>query len=58
MWFVTDIYRTAKLQAARSTASVFFYLFSFDGELGFMKRIIGASRFPGKSQVTRTLSHQ
>lgn len=47
MWFVTDVHRTAKLQAARSSAPLFFYQFSFDGELGFMKRIIGACRFPG-----------
>jgi hypothetical protein len=58
MWFVTDVHRTAKLQAARSSAPLFFYQFSFDGELGFMKRIIGACRFPGKSQVTPTVSHQ
>lgn len=57
MWFVADIHRTAKLQAALSPAPVYFYQFSFDGELGFMKRIIGACRFPGKSQVTPTVRH-
>jgi hypothetical protein len=48
-WFVNDIHKTVKLQAARSTAPVYYYKFSFDGELGFLKRIIGACRFPGKS---------
>jgi hypothetical protein len=56
VWFVNDIFRTAKLHAALSTVPVYFYQFSFDGELGFMKRIIGASRFPGKSQATQTLN--
>jgi len=58
MWFVADIHRAAQLHAALSPAPVYFYQFSFDGELGFMKRIIGACRFPGKSQVTRTVRHQ
>jgi len=58
MWFVADIYRTAKLHAALSPAPVYFYQFSFDGELGFMKRIIGACRFPGKSLVTGTVRHK
>jgi len=58
MWFVADIHRTAKLHAALSPSPVYFYQFSFDGELGFMKRIIGACRFPGKSLLTRTVRHQ
>jgi len=47
MWFVADILRAAKLHAALSPTPVYLYQFSFDGELGFMKRIIGACRFPG-----------
>jgi hypothetical protein len=58
MWFVTDIQRIAKLQAARSSAPLYFYQFSFDGELGFMKRVLGACRFPGESQVTATVNRQ
>ncbi|PNF42088.1 Esterase FE4 [Cryptotermes secundus] len=46
-WFVTGVHTTAKLHAARSGAPVYLYQFSFDGELGFMKRILGACRFPG-----------
>jgi len=62
VWFVADIHRTGKLHAELSPAPVYFYQFSFDGELGFMKRLIGACRFPGKSQMTQTVryapSHQ
>lgn len=51
-WFVADIYTTVKLQAALSTAPVYLYQFSFDGEFGFLKRIVGASRFPGESVIS------
>jgi hypothetical protein len=57
-WFVAGIHTTVKLQAARSTAPVYLYQFSFDGELGFMKRIVGAYRFPGESVTSdQTGSH-
>lgn len=46
-WFVNGVYTSVKLHAAHSTAPVYCYLFSFDGQLGFLKRLVGAYRFPG-----------
>ncbi|KAJ9599104.1 hypothetical protein L9F63_010372, partial [Diploptera punctata] len=46
-WFVNGVYTAVKLHAAQSTAPVYCYMFSFDGQLGFLKRLVGAYRFPG-----------
>ena len=47
-WFVNGVYTSVTMQAAHSKAPVYCYLFAFDGKLGFLKRLVGAYRFPGK----------
>ncbi|KAJ4438845.1 hypothetical protein ANN_14798, partial [Periplaneta americana] len=47
MWFVARIHQTVRLHSSKSSAPVYYYQFTFEGELGFLKKVMGADRFTG-----------
>ncbi|XP_069669062.1 juvenile hormone esterase-like [Periplaneta americana] len=47
MWFVARIHQTVRLHSSKSSAPVYYYQFTFEGKLGFLKKVMGADRFTG-----------
>jgi hypothetical protein len=46
-WFFYKIYKSMKLMSTLSSAPVYAYKLSFDGNLGLFKRLIGVHDFEG-----------
>jgi hypothetical protein len=44
---LNGVYKQAKIHSAFSPAPVYFYIFTFDGKRGLMKRAVGGGRFRG-----------
>jgi hypothetical protein len=44
---MNGVYKQARIHSALSPEPVYFYIFTFDGKRGLMKRAVGGSRFRG-----------
>jgi hypothetical protein len=50
-WFTYETYKSVKIMSALSTAPVYSYKFSFDGNLGLFKRLLGLQDFKGNTAL-------
>lgn len=44
---LNGMYKQAKMLSALSPEPVYFYIFTFDGKWGYMKRTVGGTEFRG-----------